>query len=152
LEKDEEINMKTYSAKPSDINREWYVIDAEDQILGRVATEVARILRGKHKPQFTPHMDTGDFVIVVNADKIKVTGKKLEQKIYYRHSGYLGGLKEESLEKVLATKPTKAIERAVKGMLPHNKLGRALFGKLKVYAGAEHPHAAQTPKKLELGA
>jgi large subunit ribosomal protein L13 len=148
---EKEKNMKTYSAKPSDINREWYVIDANGQVLGRLASEVAKILRGKHKPQFTPHMDTGDHVIVINADKIKVTGKKLEQKIYYRHSGYLGGLKEETLEKVLAEKPTRAVERAIKGMLPHNKLGAVMLKKLKVYAGSEHPHEAQTPKTLELG-
>ena len=144
--------MKTYSAKPSDIKRDWYVVDAQDKILGRLATEVAAILRGKHKPQFTPHIDTGDFVIVVNAEKVKVTGKKLEQKIYYRHSGYFGGLKEESLEKVLAEKPEQAVMRAVKGMLPGNKLGRAMLKKLKVYAGGEHPHAAQTPKQLDIGA
>ncbi len=144
--------MKTYSVKPSDIKRDWYVVDAQDKILGRLATEVATILRGKHKPQFTPHMDTGDFVIVVNAEKIKVTGKKLEQKIYYRHSGYLGGLKEESLEKVLAEKPEQAVMRAVKGMLPGSKLGRAMLKKLKVYAGGEHPHEAQTPKQLDIGA
>jgi len=144
--------MKTYSARPSDIERDWYVTDAQDKVLGRLATEVAAILRGKHKPQFTPHIDTGDFVIVVNAEKIKVTGKKLEQKIYYRHSGYFGGLKEESLEKVLAEKPEQAVMRAVKGMLPGNKLGRAMLKKLKVYAGGEHPHAAQTPKQLDIGA
>jgi len=144
--------MKTYSARPSDIERDWYVTDAQDKVLGRLATEVAAILRGKHKPQFTPHIDTGDFVIVVNAEKVKVTGKKLEQKIYYRHSGYFGGLKEESLEKVLAEKPEQAVMRAVKGMLPGNKLGRAMLKKLKVYAGGEHPHAAQTPKQLDIGA
>ena len=144
--------MKTYSTRPSDIERDWYVTDAQDKVLGRLATEVAAILRGKHKPQFTPHIDTGDFVIVVNAEKVKVTGKKLEQKIYYRHSGYFGGLKEESLEKVLAEKPEQAVMRAVKGMLPGNKLGRAMLKKLKVYAGGEHPHAAQTPKQLDIGA
>ena len=144
--------MKTYSAKPSDIKRDWYVVDAQDKILGRLATEVAIILRGKHKPQFTPHMDMGDFVIVLNAEKIKVTGKKLEQKIYYRHSGYLGGLKEENLEKVLAEKPEQAVMRAVKGMLPGNKLGRVMLKKLKVYAGGEHPHEAQAPKQLDIGA
>ncbi len=144
--------MKTYSVKASDIKRDWYVVDAQDKILGRLATEVATILRGKHKPQFTPHMDMGDFIIVINAEKIKVTGKKLEQKIYYRHSGYLGGLKEENLEKVLAEKPEQAVMRAVKGMLPSNKLGRAMLKKLKVYAGGEHPHEAQAPKQLDIGA
>ncbi len=144
--------MKTYSVKASDIKRDWYIVDAQDKILGRLATEVATILRGKHKPQFTPHMDMGDFIIVVNAEKIKVTGKKLEQKIYYRHSGYLGGLKEENLEKVLAEKPEQAVMRAVKGMLPSSKLGRAMLKKLKVYAGGEHPHEAQAPKQLDIGA
>ncbi len=144
--------MKTYSVKPSEIKRDWFVVDAEDKILGRLATEIATILRGKHKPQFTPHMDTGDFVIVINAEKIRVTGKKLEKKIYYRHSGYLGGLKEESLEKVLKEKPEQAVMRAVKGMLPSNKLGRVMLKKLKVYAGEEHPHAAQDPKQLDIGA
>ena len=144
--------MKTYSVKASDIKRDWYIVDAQDKILGRLATEVATILRGKHKPQFTPHMDLGDFIIVINAEKIKVTGNKLEQKIYYRHSGYLGGLKEESLEKVLAEKPEQAVMRAVKGMLPGNKLGRVMLKKLKVYAGGEHPHEAQAPKQLDIGA
>lgn len=144
--------MKTYSVKASDITRDWYVVDAEDKILGRLATEVATVLRGKHKPQFTPHMDMGDFVIVVNAEKIKVTGNKLEQKIYYRHSGYLGGLKEENLEKVLAEKPEQAVMRAVKGMLPSSKLGRAMLKKLRVYAGGEHPHESQAPKQLDIGA
>lgn len=144
--------MKTYSVKPSEIKREWHVVDASGQILGRTATEIAILLRGKHKPQFTPHMDTGDFVVVVNAEKIRVTGKKMEQKIYYRHSGYLGGLKEMNLETLLARKPEEAIMKAVKGMLPRNKLGKVMLKKLKVYAGADHPHAAQNPKKLELGA
>ncbi len=145
-------HMKTYSVKASDIKRDWFIVDAKDKILGRLATEVATILRGKHKPQFTPHMDMGDFIIVINAEKIRVTGKKLEQKIYYRHSGYLGGLKEENLEKVLAEKPEQAVMRAVKGMLPSNKLGRAMLKKLKVYAGGEHPHEAQAPKQLDIGA
>ncbi len=144
--------MKTYSAKIADIKREWYVVDATDQILGRLATEVATILRGKHKPEFTPHIDMGDFVIVINADKIKVTGKKLEQKIYYRHSGYLGGLKEENLERVMSERPEAAVTRAIKGMLPSNKLGKVMRKKLKVYAGADHPHEAQMPKQLEIGA
>lgn len=144
--------MKTYSVKPSEIDRQWYIFDAQDQVLGRLASEIAIVLRGKHKPQYTPHMDTGDFVIVINAEKIKVSGKKLEQKTYYRHSGYLGSLKEEKLETVLAKKPEQAIIRAVKGMLPHNKLGKVMFRKLKVYTGDSHPHEAQVPRKFELGA
>ncbi len=144
--------MKTYSVKPSEIDRQWYIFDAQDQVLGRLASEIAIVLRGKHKPQYTPHMDTGDFVIVINAEKIKVSGKKLEQKTYYRHSGYLGSLKEEKLETVLAKKPEQAIIRAVKGMLPHNKLGKVMFRKLKVYTGESHPHEAQVPRKFELGA
>lgn len=144
--------MKTYSPKPSEIEREWYLVDATDQVLGRMATEIAHVLRGKHKPQFAPHMDTGDFVIVLNAEKIKVSGKKMEQKIYYRHTGYLGGLKHENLETLLKRRPEEAVYRAVKGMLPKNTLGRAMLKKLKVYAGGEHPHTAQVPKKLEVGA
>ena len=144
--------MKTYSVKPGDIKREWYIFDADGQVLGRLASEIAKILRGKHKPQFSPHMDTGDFVVVINAEKIKVSGKKLEQKIYYKHSGYLGGLKEQTLEDLLAKRPEEAVNRAVKGMLPHNKLGRVMFKKLKVYAGDSHPHEAQAPRKYEVGA
>lgn len=140
--------MRTYSAKPSEIHREWFVVDADGLTLGRMSCEVAKILRGKHKPQYTPHIDTGDFVIVVNAKKIKMTGKKLDQKVYYHHSGYLGGLKEKPIAKVMAEKPEQAVFHAVKGMLPHNKLGRAMFKKLKVYAGADHPHVAQGPKIL----
>ena len=135
--------MRTYSTKVSDIERKWWVIDASGKNLGRLATEAAVLLKGKHKPMYTPHLDVGDFVVVVNADKIEVTGKKLTQKIYYRHSNYPGGLKSVSLEKMLETHPTRAIEHAVKGMLPHNRLGAAMFKKLKVYAGAEHPHKAQ---------
>jgi len=135
--------MRTYSTKVSDIERKWHVIDASGKTLGRLATEAAVLLKGKHKPIYTPHLDVGDFVVVVNADKIEVTGKKLTQKIYYRHSNYPGGLKSVSLEKMLETHPTRAIEHAVKGMLPHNRLGAAMFKKLKVYAGAEHPHKAQ---------
>lgn len=135
--------MRTYSTKVSDIERKWHVIDASGKTLGRLATEAAVLLKGKHKPMYTPHLDVGDFVVVVNAGKIEVTGKKLTQKIYYRHSNYPGGLKSVSLEKMLETHPTRAVEHAVKGMLPHNRLGAAMFKKLKVYAGAEHPHKAQ---------
>ena len=135
--------MRTYSTKVSDIERKWHVIDASGKTLGRLATEAAVLLKGKHKPMYTPHLDVGDYVVVVNADKIEVTGKKLTQKIYYHHSNYPGGLKSVSLEKMLETHPTRAIEHAVKGMLPHNRLGAAMFKKLKVYAGAEHPHKAQ---------
>jgi len=142
--------MKTYSPKASELQHNWYVVDATDKILGRLATEVAVYLRGKHKPEFAPHMDNGDFVIVVNADKIKVTGNKLTQKKYYRHSGYPGGLKETDLRTLLGSKPERVIEHAVKGMLPKNALGRAIFKKLKVYAGPEHPHAAQKPASLDI--
>jgi len=136
----------TFIAKPADVERKWYVVDAAGQTLGRLASEVAAILRGKTKPTFTPHLDTGDFVIVVNADKIHLTGKKLSQKMYYRHSGYPGGFKATSYDVLMQKKPEFVIEKAVKGMLPHNKLGRAQGKKLKVYAGAEHPHAAQQPE------
>ncbi|WP_462324059.1 50S ribosomal protein L13 [Desulfoplanes sp.] len=142
--------MKTYSPKASELQHNWYVVDATDKVLGRLATEVAVYLRGKHKPEFAPHMDNGDFVIVVNADKIKVTGNKLTQKKYYRHSGYPGGLKETDLRTQLRSKPERVIEHAVKGMLPKNALGRAIFKKLKVYAGPEHPHAAQNPASLDI--
>jgi large subunit ribosomal protein L13 len=142
--------MKTYSPKASELQHNWYIVDATDKILGRLATEVAVYLRGKHKPEFAPHMDNGDFVIVVNADKIKVTGNKLTQKKYYRHSGYPGGLKETNLNTLLGTKPERVIEHAVKGMLPKNALGRAIFKKLKVYAGPDHPHAAQNPASLDI--
>lgn len=135
--------MRTYSTKVSDIERKWWVIDASGKTLGRLATEAAVLLKGKHKPMYTPHLDVGDYVVIVNADKIEVTGKKLTQKIYYRHSNYPGGLKSVSLEKMLETHPTRAVEHAVKGMLPHNRLGAVMFKKLKVYAGAEHPHKAQ---------
>ena len=136
--------MKTYSTKPSDIKREWHVIDASGKVLGRLATEVARLLMGKHKPIFSRNLDTGDFVIVINADKVRVTGNKAKQKLYYRHSGYPGGLKSISLEKMMQTNPTRVIELAVKGMLPHNRLGASMRKKLKVYAGDTHPHLAQT--------
>jgi large subunit ribosomal protein L13 len=138
--------MKTYSAKPGEVQRDWYLVDAEGQTLGRLATQIADRLRGKGKPQFTPHVDTGDFVVVVNAEKIAVTGKKLDDKIYYRHSGYPGGLRERPLREQLERVPTEVIRRAVKGMLPRNRLGRRQLTKLKVYAGPEHPHAAQEPK------
>jgi len=136
--------MKTYSIKASDIKRNWHVIDASDKILGRLATQVASLLMGKHKPTFSTHLDTGDFVVILNADKVRVTGKKAKQKIYYRHSGYPGGLKSISLEKMMQTNPTRVIEYAVKGMLPHNRLGASMIKKLKVYVGDSHPHLAQT--------
>lgn len=142
--------MKTYSAKPADIERNWWVVDAEGQTLGRLASRIALILRGKHKPMYTPNIDTGDYVIVVNADKINVTGDKLDAKVYYRHSGYPGGLKERTLREQLDKFPARPIEIAVKGMLPKSTLGRQMIKKLKVYAGPEHPHAAQQPQPLEL--
>ncbi len=142
--------MKTYSAKPADIERQWWVVDAEGQTLGRLASRIALVLRGKHKPIYTPNIDTGDYVIVINADKINVTGDKLDAKIYYRHSGYPGGLKERTLREQLDKFPARPIEIAVKGMLPKNTLGRQMIKKLKVYAGPEHPHAAQQPQPLEL--
>ena len=138
--------MKTYSAKPGEIQRDWYVVDAEGQTLGRLATQIADRLRGKGKPQFTPHVDTGDFVVVVNAEKIAVTGNKLEDKIYYRHSGYPGGLRQRTLREQLERVPTEVLRKAVRGMLPRNRLGRQQLTKLKIYAGPEHPHAAQEPK------
>ena len=140
--------MKTYMANPDKIERKWYVVDAEGQTLGRLAAEVAKVLRGKNKPIYTPHIDCGDYVIVVNADQIKVTGKKLDQKIYYHHSDYVGGMKETTLREMLAKKPEKVVELAVKGMLPKGPLGREMFTKLHVYAGAEHPHATQQPEAL----
>ncbi len=142
--------MKTYSAKAQEIERKWYVVDAQGKTLGRLAAQVASILRGKHKPIYTPHVDCGDFVIVINAEKIRTTGRKLDQKYYYRHSGYPGGLKQVSLRNQLNKFPERVIEAAVKGMLPKNKLGRAMFKKLKVYAGSKHPHAAQNPEPLDL--
>lgn len=142
--------MKTYTAKPADIERKWYVVDAQGQTLGRLSSQIATILRGKHKPMYTPHMDCGDFVIVINAEKVWTTGRRLDQKVYYRHSGYPGGLKERTLREQLQKFPERVIESAVRGMLPKNKLGRQMFKKLKVYAGSEHPHQAQQPEVLEL--
>ena len=136
--------MKTYSTKASDIKREWHVIDASDKILGKLATQSASLLMGKHKPMFTRNLDTGDFVVDINADKVRVTGNKAQQKLYYRHSGYPGGFRSVSLEKVMQTNPTRVIEHAVKGMLPHNRLGASILKKLKVYVGDSHPHQAQT--------
>ena len=140
--------MKTFMASPATIDRKWYVVDATDMTLGRLASEVAKVLRGKNKPIFTPHMDTGDYVIVINAEKIKVTGKKMDQKIYYRHSDYVGGMKETTLKEKLAKKPEEVIELAVKGMLPKGPLGRQMYKKLFVYAGPDHKHAAQKPEAL----
>ena len=141
---------RTYVTKPEDIQRDWYVVDARGQTLGRLASEIARIIRGKHKPIYSPSADVGDYVIVVNADQVHVTGRKLDDKKYYRHSGYPGGLKEISLRRMLEEHPTRVVEHAVRGMLPKNRLGRKMFKKLKVYAGPEHPHEAQQPKPLEL--
>lgn len=140
--------MNTFMASPATIDRKWYVVDAEGMTLGRLASEVAKVLRGKNKPIFTPHMDTGDYVIVVNAEKVNVTGKKLDQKVYYHHSGYVGGLKEVTLKEKMAKKPEQVIELAVKGMLPKGPLGRQMYRKLFVYAGPEHNHAAQKPETL----
>ena len=142
--------MKSYMASPSTIERKWYVVDATGHTLGRLATEVANVLRGKNKPTYTPHIDTGDYVIVINADKIKVTGKKLDQKIYYNHSDYVGGMKETTLKEMLAKKPEYVIDHAVKGMLPKGPLGRQMMSKLHVYAGENHGHEAQKPEALEI--
>ena len=142
--------MPTFSAKPAEVKREWYVVDAGEKVLGRIATQIASRLRGKHKPEYTPHVDTGDHVVVINAAQVKVTGRKSSDKIYHRHSGYPGGLRSTSFEKLQVRAPGRAIELAVKGMLPRGPLGRAMFRKLHVYAGATHPHAAQQPKPLEL--
>lgn len=141
---------RTYSAKEEEIEKKWFIVDAKDKVLGRLASEVARRLRGKHKPVFTPHADTGDYIIVINAEKIRLTGNKLDKKMYYRYSGYMGGLKEISARKQLAKKPEELIKHAVKGMLPKNSLGRRQGKKLKVYAGPEHPHEAQQPEPLEV--
>jgi len=141
--------MATYSAKKGEVERSWYIIDAENKVLGKVAAKIATILRGKHKPVFTPHVDTGDFVVVINAKKVHLTGKKLANKMYYRHTGYPGGLKSMSAEEMLKKKPVNIIKLAVRGMLPKNKLGRKQLTKLKVYSGSDHPHKAQTPKELK---
>ncbi len=141
--------MKTYSARPSDIEREWHIIDASDKTLGRLSTRIARLLMGKHKPMFTPSQDTGDFVVVINAEKVHVTGNKASQKLYYRHSGYPGGFKSVTLEKTMQNHPTRVIEHAVKGMLPHTRLGARMRKRLRVYAGEKHPHLAQTKDNTE---
>ena len=142
--------MKSYMARPQEVERKWHVIDAEDKTLGRLASEIARILRGKNKPQYTPHVDTGDFVVVVNADRVKVSGRKAEQKLYRRHTGYPGGLRETSYEQMMDRKPTDILRKAVWGMIPKTRLGRQQFKKLKIYAGPEHPHEAQRPEPYEV--
>jgi large subunit ribosomal protein L13 len=142
--------MKSYMARPQEVERKWYVIDAEGRTLGRLATEIAKILRGKNKPQYTPHVDVGDFVVVINAERVVVTGKKAEQKVYRRHSGYPGGMKETSYERMMERKPTEILRKAVYGMMPKTRLARQQFRKLKIYAGPEHPHAAQNPQRLEV--
>ena len=142
--------MKTFSAKQHEVTHDWYVVDATDKVLGRVASEVARRLRGKHKPEFTPHVDTGDFIVIVNADKLRITGAKFEYKKYYRHSGYPGGIYETNFRKMQERFPGRALEKAVKGMLPKGPLGYAMIKKMKVYAGSEHPHSAQQPKVLDI--
>jgi large subunit ribosomal protein L13 len=144
------VKMKTYSAKPGSVAQEWFVVDADGKTLGRLATEIAHRLRGKHKPEYTPHVDTGDYIVVLNAEKVRVTGNKTTQKIYHHHTGYPGGLKSMSFDKLRDKAPERIIESAVKGMLPKNPLGRAMFRKLKVYAGAEHPHTAQQPQVLDI--
>ncbi|NKB76955.1 MAG: 50S ribosomal protein L13 [Gammaproteobacteria bacterium] len=140
--------MKTFSANPAEVKRDWYVVDANDKVLGRLASEIARRLRGKHKPEYTPHVDTGDYIVVVNAEKVAVTGNKYNDKMYYHHTGYPGGIKSANFRTMIENHPTRVIEKAVKGMLPRNKLGRAMFAKLKIYAGEEHNHHAQQPKTL----
>ncbi len=142
--------MNTFSAKAHEVKRDWFVVDATDKVLGRLATEIARRLRGKHKAEFTPHVDTGDYIVVTNAEKVTVTGKKFTDKMYYHHTGFPGGIKSASFEKLQAKNPVKIIELAVKGMLPKNTLGREMYRKLKVYAGSDHPHTAQQPKQLEI--
>jgi large subunit ribosomal protein L13 len=139
---------KTHSVKESEINRQWWVVDGEGMVLGRLAAQVAHVLRGKHKPTYTPHLDTGDHVVIINADKVRLTGNKIDQKIWYRHSGFPGGLRELRYDKLMAERPAVVVEKAVKGMLPRNRLGRAMGRKLNVYAGAEHPHAAQKPQPM----
>jgi large subunit ribosomal protein L13 len=142
--------MKSYMARPLEVERRWYVVDAEGKHLGRLATKIVRVLRGKNKPQYTPHVDVGDFVVVVNADRVAVTGRKAEQRVYRRHSGYPGGMKETSYEQMLARKPTEILRKAVYGMMPKTRLARKQFKKLKIYAGPEHPHSAQDPQRLEV--
>ncbi len=142
--------MKTFSAKPQEVDHQWYVVDAAEQTLGRLASEIARRLRGKHKAIYTPHVDTGDYIVVVNADKIAVTGDKRQQKMYYRHTGYIGNMRSASFEQMIQKKPEEVLRLAVKGMLPRNPLGRAMLKKLKIYAAAEHPHAAQQPQELRV--
>jgi len=142
--------MKTFSAKPETVERDWYIIDAENKTLGRLSTEIARRLRGKHKPEYTPHVDTGDYIVVINAEKVYVSGNKRTDKMYYHHTGYVGNLKSISFDKLIEKAPERVIEAAVKGMLPKNPLGRAMYKKMKVYAGSEHPHTAQQPKTLEI--
>lgn len=142
--------MRTFMAKKEDFQRNWYLVDAENKVLGRLASELAKILRGKNNPAFTPHVDTGDYVVVINADKVNLTGKKWKEKVYYRHSGYPGGIKSITADNLKAKRPEDLIRLAVKGMLPKNRLGRKLFKKLKIYAGAEHPHQAQQPKQIEI--
>ena len=142
--------MKTYTAKPESVKRDWYIVDAAGQTLGRLATEIASRLRGKHKPEYTPHVDTGDYIVVINAEKVCVTGKKTSDKIYYSHTGFPGGIKEISFEKLIDKAPERVLEAAVKGMLPRNPLGRDMYRKLKVYAGSNHPHAAQQPQELKI--
>ncbi|MDX1404724.1 MAG: 50S ribosomal protein L13 [Woeseiaceae bacterium] len=144
--------MKTISAKPQDVRRDWYLVDATDKTLGRLSSEIARRLRGKHKPEYTPHVDTGDYIVVVNADKIRVTGNKLKDKMYHRYTGYIGNLKSVNMEKLMSEAPEQALQHAVKGMLPRNPLGRKMFSKLRVYAGPEHEHQAQQPKPLDIQA
>lgn len=144
--------MKTFSAKPEEVRRDWFVVDAAGKTLGRLSTEIARRLRGKHKPEYTPHVDTGDYIVVVNADKIRVTGNKMKDKMYHRYTGYIGNLKSMPLEKLLAEKPERALELSVKGMLPRNPLGRKMYSKLRVFAGPEHSHQAQQPIPLEINA
>jgi large subunit ribosomal protein L13 len=144
--------MKTFSAKPAEVRRDWYVVDATNKTLGRLSTEIASRLRGKHKPEFTPHVDTGDYIVVVNAEKIRVTGNKLKDKMYHHHTGYIGNLKSVPLDKLLETHPERAVEHAVKGMLPKGPLGRKMLGKLRVFAGPEHKHAAQQPIPLDINA
>jgi large subunit ribosomal protein L13 len=142
--------MKTFSANPDKVAREWYIVDASDKVLGRLAADIAHRLRGKHKPEYTPHVDTGDYIVVVNAEKVAVTGNKANAKKYYRHTGHPGGIKETSFREMIENHPTRVLETAVKGMMPRNKLGRAMFAKLKVYAGESHRHEAQQPKVLEI--